>query len=262
MGVAIATDPAAWVLSSREVHVWAVDQDTIADDALLARYHRVMTPPEAAQQARFHFARDRHRYLVTRALVRSVLSYYTGVPPETWRFDANRWGRPSISAPSGHSRLRFNLSHTTGMILCAVALGHEVGVDVEDTARKGETVSIAERYFSPSEVRDLRALPEAEQRARFFEYWTLKESYIKARGMGLSLPLEQFSFRLGDPARIGIAFDPRLHDRPAHWQFRLWQPTARHQGALAVKRVGATDLTIRLRRAVPLVAPGPEETSL
>jgi 4'-phosphopantetheinyl transferase len=260
MRVAIATaDAAAWTLSPREVHVWAADPDTIADEALLARYHAVMTPAERTQQARFHFARDRHRYLVTRALVRSVLSHYTGVAPEAWRFVANEYGCPAIAEPPGFPRVRFNLSHTTGMIVCAVALGHEVGVDVEDTTRRGETVSIADRYFSPSEVRDLHAIPEAERRARFFEYWTLKESYIKARGMGLSLPLEQFSFRLRERGTIGIAFDPRLRDTPRHWQFRLWRPTPRHQVALAVRRTDEDDLAIRIRRAVPLLEPGAEE---
>jgi 4'-phosphopantetheinyl transferase len=260
MGLASARgSPDVWVPSPREVHVWVVDQSTIADDTVLDRYHAVMAPAERIQQARFYFARDRHRYLVTRALVRSVLSHYTGVPPAVWRFAANEYGRPAIAEPADFPAVRFNLSHTTGMILCAVAFDHEVGVDVEDTTRPGETVSIANRYFSPSEVRDLHAVPEAEQRARFFEYWTLKESYIKARGMGLSLPLEQFSFGLRDRGTIGIAFDARLRDRPRDWQFGLWRPTARHQVALAVRRIDEENLVIRIRRTVPLVAPGAEE---
>ena len=84
-----------------------------------------------------------------------------------------------------------------------------MGVDVEDTERSGETVEIADQFFSPLEAAALRALPADRQRARFFDYWTLKEAYIKARGMGLAIPLEQFSFLLDDwPAPIRVAFDP------------------------------------------------------
>src|SRR6185436_18685723 len=102
-------------------------------------------------------------------------------------------------------RLHFNLTNTRGLVACAVSVAHaEVGVDAEALDRSGETVAIADRYFSTEEVRALRALPESAQRQRFFAYWTLKESYIKARGLGLRLPLDQFSFRLGES--IGIAF--------------------------------------------------------
>jgi len=249
----------SWPLSAREVHLWYVVPEEVDDPALVARYHALMTTDEGAQQRRFYFERDRHRYLVTRALVRTVLSSYCGLPPASWRFEKNEWGRPSIAPSAGLPRLHFNLSHTDGMILCAVTEGRDVGVDVEDTGRRGETVAIADRYFSPSEVRALHALPAPEQRRRFFEYWTLKESYIKARGMGLAIPLEQFSFHLDDPGAVAISFDPRLADRPSAWQFRLFPPTARHQVALAVRRPDAEDLAIRIRRTVPLASSGPDE---
>ncbi len=144
--------------------------------------------------------------------------------------------------------IRFNLSNTRGLIACLVALDRDVGVDVEDTERASSAVDIADRFFSPGEVRALRALPQERQRARFFEYWTLKESYIKARGMGLAIPLDQFSFHLDDGPAIGISFDPRLGDDRSAWQFALYQPSARHTMAAAIRSGGGPPLSIELRR--------------
>ena len=101
-----------------------------------------------------------------------------------------RVGKPTIAHPKDIAPLSFNLSHTERLIVCLVALDREVGVDAEDTERAGETVEVADRFFSPTEVAALRALPAQSRRRRFFQYWTLKEAYIKARGMGLSLPLK------------------------------------------------------------------------
>ena len=104
--------------------------------------------------------------------------------------------------------VRFNLSHTDGLAVCAVVLKHDIGVDVEHRQRRVVSENIARRFFSPSEVREFESLPERMQQDRFFQYWTLKESYIKARGMGLSIPLEKFSFHLLKNKPIRISFDP------------------------------------------------------
>ncbi|XXX72692.1 4'-phosphopantetheinyl transferase superfamily protein [Sorangium sp. So ce134] len=233
-------------------HLWYVFSDPVRDEALLAAYHRLMAPDEAAQQARFLFAENRHEYLLTRALVRTVLSKYADVAPEAWTFVRNEFGRPQIAGPPGVPPLRFNLSNTRGLIACLVALDRDVGVDVEDTERSSSAVDIADRFFSPAEVRALRALPPERQRARFFEYWTLKESYIKARGMGLAIPLDQFSFHLDDGPAIGVSFDPRLGDDRSAWQFALYQPSARHTMAAAIRTGGEPPLSIELRETVPL----------
>ncbi|WP_437541549.1 4'-phosphopantetheinyl transferase superfamily protein [Sorangium sp. So ce367] len=233
-------------------HLWYVFCDSARDDALLEAYHRLMAPDEAAQQARFLFAENRHEYLLTRALVRTVLSKYANVAPEAWSFVRNEFGRPQIAGPPGVPPIRFNLSNTRGLIACLVALDRDVGVDVEDTERASSAVDIADRFFSPGEVTALRALPPERQRARFFEYWTLKESYIKARGMGLAIPLDQFSFHLDDGPTIGISFDPRLGDDRSAWQFALYQPSARHTMAAAIRSGGGPPLSIELRETVPL----------
>jgi len=193
----------------------------------------------------------RHQYLVTRALQRSVLSRYAAVAPCDWRFETNPWGRPEIVGPATPLPLRINLSHADGFVACLVALGREVGVDVENVERSGSLLEIAERFFAPREVLALRALPVALQRYHFFDYWTLKESYIKARGMGLAIPLADFSFELGEPIRI--RFEPALPDDPARWQFQLFRPDPQHTLATCVSRLAGDTTQIVLRETIPLL---------
>ncbi len=228
-----------------EVHVWLAWPDRVRDEPLLDRCRALLTEQEEARRQRFVFEKDRHQDLVTRALVRTVLSGYADVDPTAWRFVENRWGRPEISEPSGVGPLHFNLSHTRGLIACAVAMKREIGVDVEDVTRRTPIQDLAPTVFAPAELHALWALPSTDWRERFFVLWTLKEAYIKARGMGLAIPLEQFAFQLEDAARIGVAFDPRLDDDPAKWQFRSVRPSDSHRLALAVGRADAADLRVR-----------------
>jgi 4'-phosphopantetheinyl transferase len=237
-------------LSPEEVHLWAVELERVDAPRLLEAYQRLLNAEERERHGRFRFERHRHQFLVSHALVRTTLSRYAPVPPEAWAFVTNSYGRPEVAA--GLPGLRFNLSHTDGMAVCAVAPGLDVGVDVEDAERRGQTVEIADSFFAPAEVTALRALPVERQRERFFTYWTLKEAYIKARGMGLSLPLDQFAFHLepGRPPRI--SFDPRLVDEPEAWQFVQVRMSARHPVALAVRRARGLPLRVRCQRTIPL----------
>lgn len=246
-------------LRAGEVHVWTVFDDRVTDPELIASYHELLTPEESARQQRFFSPKHRHQQLLTRALCRSVLSLYTGVDPADWRFEAGEFGKPDVVAPAGYAWLRFNLSNTDGLVACAVTRDCELGVDVENMQRRGETVAIADRYFSASEAEALKALPESEQRERFFRYWTLKEAYIKARGMGLKLPLGQFSFQLEEGA-IRISFGPEIEDEPSAWQFHQEQVSERHMLGLGVRRGGASDLEVRIRPLIPLLPP--EESQL
>jgi 4'-phosphopantetheinyl transferase len=192
----------------------------------------------------------RATHLLARALVRTTLSRYASVPPESWRFEVGAHGKPEIVGAPG---LRFNLSHTDGVVACAVAADVDVGVDVEDSQRRSSYLQVARRFFAAAEVDALERLPEVEQRQRFFEIWTLKEAYIKARGLGLPLPLRRFAFDRSDPASIAVAFDAELGESPEDWQLALARPTERHVLALALARGEAADRRVRSFRSVPLV---------
>lgn len=238
------------VLPFNAVHVDLLYTTNAAALANLDLYRTFMSKDEHERMARFVFDKDRRAFLLTRALVRTTLSRYAAIAPPDWRFITNVHGRPEIlDRPAGVPDLRFNISHTNGLIACAVTIGREIGVDVEHVGRH-LTHDVAGRHFAPREVEDLRALPEDEQQRVFFDYWTLKESYIKAKGLGLALPLGDFAFKLAPPQPPSISFEPALEDDPATWQFLQDWPSPSHRLALAVRREGA-DLPVRIREVVP-----------
>jgi len=242
-------------LPESEAHLWIVRPDEVRDPELIRRYRTLLTGDEQRKCARYRFEKDRHSCLVTRALVRTTLSRYVDVAPDAWRFVTNDYGCPSIDEPREARGLRFNLSHTKGLIVCLVSWGRDVGVDVEDRTRKGSLLRVADRFFSPFEVRALRSLPPEHQLDRFFLYWTLKESYIKARGKGLAIPLAQFSFDLDAASEPRVRFDPALEDDPERWQFTVLSYGRRHAIASSLGREGAEKLALRLvlREVVPVV---------
>ena len=260
-------DPAARAASSRmdtgpQIDVWLSFPDEILDPTHHDRLRLLLTPEEAAQEPRFHFAHDRRRYLVTRAMLRLLLSRYAPVAPQDWAFTKNAYGRPAIAetiaaAEPAARALRFNLSHTRGLIVLAVARGRELGVDVEHLSVRTVPFDIADRFFSPSETAELMRLPAERRQERFFEYWTFKESYIKARGMGLSLPLDGFSFDFPRPDSVRIAIDPSLQDRAERWDFWQCRPTPEHMMALCVERAAAAPPVVSMRRYVPLAGDTP-----
>jgi 4'-phosphopantetheinyl transferase len=248
-------------LSPGIVHLWYTLSDDIAPSAAVDAYLGLLSPEERIRHARFLNERAQHEYLITRALCRTVLSSYADVAPVDWRFRANDWGRPEISVPElGH--LRFNLSNTRGLVACAVALEGEIGVDVEAMDRAGDLLGIADRFMATPEAKDIHALPPDTQAIRFFTYWTLKEAYIKARGMGLSIPLDKFWFLLdstvsaSSPARLVLA--PDMDDDASGWSFAQLQPTDRHLLAVARREPatlnasgGDTGFDLQVRRIVP-----------
>jgi 4'-phosphopantetheinyl transferase len=221
-----------------------------ADAELLASHQALLTPDELERWNSFRFERDRRLFLATRALVRSVLSHYAAVAPADWRFATNDHGKPRISAPVVKPTIHFNLANTLGLVVCVVSVAHElVGVDAERINRKVEASALANRFFSPSEASHLNALPAPDQPELFFSYWTLKESYIKARGLGLTLPLAKFSFRLGDD--ISVEFDEGFDDDASAWRFALLDAPPHHRIAVSVKTTGFP-LSLRATRLLPL----------
>lgn len=221
---------------SVEIHLAWVDEHDPA--ALRERWLPRLPDDERARYDRYVFAEKKHELLVTRALGRSVLARALGVAPEDLAFELGPYGRPELRATHHPpTRLRFNLSNTGGLVACAVAWDRDVGVDVEWMERRTEPTEVAERFFSPSETAALFALPRQHQRRRFFELWTLKEAYIKARGLGLAIPLAHFSFDVGRSAPPSIAFAPELPDAPDTWWFEQAFPSAHHALAIAA-RVG------------------------
>src|SRR6185437_5610920 len=180
------------IADSRTIDLWCTYISEIRDDSLWPRYDALLAVDERARQARFRFARDQRRYLVTRALVRTALSRYAAVRPEAWAFAAGAHGRPAITGPFPAPALEFNISHSADLVMLGVTSGRTLGIDVESFEARDADIAGLDRYFAPQESAALLSLAPAERRRRFFELWTLKESYIKARGMGLTIALDAF----------------------------------------------------------------------
>jgi 4'-phosphopantetheinyl transferase len=198
------------------IHGWC--RETNVEHADLT----VLSSWERARCDRFHFERDRRDYANAHDLLRRTLSRYDTTSPESWQFESARGAKPCLSPGSPGSEacvpLDFNLSHTHGLVACVVGRGATVGIDVERIDRLFDAMGLATRFFSPSEVADLHECEgDAARARRFIELWTLKESFIKAIGKGLSQPLDSFSFDLREPGAIGFAPPPEFAAR--RWHF-------------------------------------------
>jgi 4'-phosphopantetheinyl transferase len=185
----------------------------------------LLTHEERAHVDRFHFERDRILHLTARALLRRSLSRHADVPPDAWRFRASEYGRPEIASPA--SPLRFNVSHTAGLAMVAVVVGREVGVDVEKIPG-AVPWDVLDSSFAEVERDAVRAAPPEEQAARFAQIWTLKEAYVKARGLGLSLALQSFAFRVQPPQLL-------FGDDASTWHVQAMSPTPLHRASMCVR---------------------------
>ncbi len=215
-----------------EAHLWLADPADLADS--LAPVTSLLSTEEHARMQRLHFERDRVSYAAARGLARAALTWCApDVGPRSWKLAQDGSERPEVQAPLMQPRLRFNISHTRGLVACLVTTRVDCGVDVETRRRLADVDVIARRVLSPPELADLMDLPDDLRPARFVRYWTLKEAYAKARGLGLALPFEQITFRLGAD---GIELDAgSAKDEGTGWQFAQWTPTDRHVVAVAIR---------------------------
>lgn len=192
----------------------------------------VLDPAEQERAGRLRFRHDREAYIAAHALVRIMLARHLGRPATTLRFRVEPFGRPEVHDESGVPPIRFNLSHTPGLVAAAIVQRHDVGVDVEVLDGRRLDLDLAVRTFATAEADHLRRVPPTALPEAAFAFWTLKEAYIKATGLGLNCPLDSFVVTL-DP--ISIRFVPPGADDPAQWLFRRWRPTPSHALALALR---------------------------
>jgi 4'-phosphopantetheinyl transferase len=208
-------------LTSAHVDVWLVRSESVRDPGLLARFGDLLSAAERERMSALRGEDLRHQYLITRALIRTTLSRYDRVAPGCWQLSVNGQGRPEVVPGQSRLDLRFNVSHTAELIACAVTSGRSVGIDVERHDLRQPVQAIADRFLAPHEASDIAAQPTSQRVPRFFRYWTLRESYVKARGLGLASARPEFSFEIGDDIAL------QASDSTA-WRFWQWQPSPRH----------------------------------
>jgi len=232
------------------VDLWYYLYENLDDEERFARESNLLAPTEIERRNRLRFARDRRMFVATRALVRSALSRYQDVDPRDWEFRIDDHGKPHLAGPLPKPSLAFNLANTRGLVVCAISSGgRAVGVDAERLNRRQQFARLAERFFADPEVRDFHRHDASQQLDRFFTYWTLKESYMKARGLGISMGLSRFWFRLDKPA-IRIEFDDSLDEDPDRWHFANFELGPTFLGAVALESDDA-ELALRASHIVP-----------
>lgn len=178
----------------------------------------VLDTNEARRWDRYRTKASQDLFLVAHVATRFVLSHYGQRTPGDWEFTRTENGRPEIAgAPAG---VRFNISHTEGMVAMLVHSEHDAGVDVESSWRATNIESVSRRVFTESERGEMFALPQDRWAERFYQLWTLKESFIKAKGKGFAMPLSKFSFTIGDDGLIGFDCELSLDPDPTAWRYQ------------------------------------------
>jgi len=221
--------PSSFQLASDEVHSWCASLDVPPETS--ARLYTTLTPDERTRSARFHFERDQQRFIVARGVLRDLLGRYLQIQPSQITFVYNAFGKPDLGPEFG-SRLKFNLSHSNGLTLIAIATASNIGVDLEYIRAHSDYADIVQRFFSAAEVDYLSALPRHLYAKAFFSCWTKKEAYLKACGKGLAIPLNSFSVPLTtDPAYSPVALC-------VGWSLYTLRPAPGYAGALAIEGTG------------------------
>ncbi len=223
-------------LMEDEVHVWRVLLERPISEVECLQ--QVLVPEEIERARRFYFEKDRRHWTVAHAALRMLLGQYLNINPHSLRFITNAYGKPSIAHPPAGMRLHFNLSHSSDLVLCAFAYDRHIGVDVEYMRPGIEYEELATHHFSAHECAALRTLPVDVQEQAFFLCWSRKEAYIKARGKGLSLPLDQFDVSLA-PDQPAALLDSREEPYATErWSLHALTPGTQYAGALVVEGFG------------------------
>ena len=228
-----ADPPLSVAFPAGEIHLWRAA--LAQTDEVAQRLVRVLSDDEQRRADGFHFERDRRAFGVGRGVLRTLIGRYLGIAPARVRFEYGRWGKPRLAGTLGTSGLRFNAAHSDGLFLCAFTLEQEIGIDLERIVPIPELLQIAELAFSPAEHAALCALTAEARTEAFFDCWTRREAWLKARGAGMAGPRDPTAEHPvmgerrggGDPQSQGGAED--------RWSIRTFRPASEYVAALAVE---------------------------
>jgi 4'-phosphopantetheinyl transferase len=223
-----ATPGEVWIWHARTADAWA-------DPARLDRALEWLSAVERARHDRYRFDADRQMFLLGRVMARTLVGRALETDPRAWEWREGQRGRPEVSADSG--ALSFNLAHSAGLVVCALSRDAEVGADVEHRLRPPSDPHIVRRFCSPAEIADVERQGPTGWRDQFLRYWTLKEAYLKARGVGIAVPLADVSFTLGD-GHVRVEFLNTLAGTDTNWAFALAESGATHFIAAAASTRG------------------------
>lgn len=218
-----------------EAHVWLVVPENITNKSIIAEFFSILSLEEIHKHNRFHFPEDRHRYLVSHAFLRKILSQYLNQQPGDLKFYYSENGKPEVSLSKNDPLIRFNLSHTAGLTACIVTINDDCGIDAEAIVHKTASLDVARLMFSDSEFKFIENLSGRTYLEEFFTRWTLREAYVKALGLGIDYPTNKLLFKIVDDKNISVAIEKANDTICQFWQFRTMQPTSNHTVSIAIK---------------------------
>lgn len=216
--------PASPTLPENQIQVWQLALPETGDEA--AALLPLLSADEAERAGRFLVPRARAAFALARGTLRLLLGAYLDIDPRQLRFVYNAQGKPCLE---GHE-LSFNLSHSQGLALYAFGRRLPLGIDVEGLRPTVASAQIARRFFSAPEVAALERLAPEHRTEAFFNCWTRKEAYLKARGEGLSLGLQRFAVSIDGPARLLDSEEGEAETR--RWRLCALAPRPGYVGAL------------------------------
>lgn len=202
-------------LVTNTIDLWYIYPETITE-VTEQFLHTQITQEEKLSLQRYKNISAQQTALITRAICRIVLNRYTNVSPLRMQFTRNEHGKPSLS--NNPSQISFNLSHNSKCIIMAVCFNDPIGCDIEDPNRKVSIDTISNRYFTDIEDQQLNALADQQKKSHFFKLWTLKEAFVKATGVGISLGLDSFFFEHNNLLKVNFRQHYPL-DKQISWQF-------------------------------------------
>lgn len=220
-------------LGSNEVQVWLAELDQPYD--MMGLLESTLSPDELIRANRFRFEKDRNHFIAARGILRDILGGYLDLPPRTVRFEQNSYGKPLLLDSENSRNLNFNVSHSGNYALFAVILNRRVGIDIEQIRHDFGGEEIARRFFSPREVDSLLSLSQAQQIQAFFSCWTRKEAFIKAKGKGLSIPLDQFDVELRPSQPVRLLQTQWDADEASCWSLKSLSVAENYAAAIAVE---------------------------
>jgi len=217
-------------LQADDLHIWRASLEASAE--VIKEMEAILTPGERARAERFKFPGGRERYVAGRATLRRLLGRYLEEAPESITFEHGKYGKPYLS---GGAALHFNMSDSQDVAVFALALGREVGVDIERIRQETHCEKIARRHFTPGEYMEMMALPKINLRECFFHMWARKEAFVKAIGMGLYAPLNAFEVTVWPKTPVAVHVLMPLEASAGRWSLAEITPEEGYCAAVAIQ---------------------------
>lgn len=222
--------PAIPTLAETEIHIWQASLAVSLNER--EQFAQTLSADEQARANRFRFPRDAHRFVASRGILRALLGRYLQLPPAQIQFAYSDRGKPSLANPSTSVELAFNLSHSEDWMVCAIARGCCVGIDLESIRPVANLADLTQRFFSPREHTVIHALPDELRLRSFFQHWTCKEALLKATGDGL-MSLSTIEVCIEDDIATLVSWS-RATPPVARWRLQLFAPAPDCVAAIAV----------------------------